>query len=140
MPADQIDAAVIGLTNYRVQRKEISIARGVQGPFDNADGGIGNIQGIGQQDWGFDFPQFNNLRDPDDFTIPIALEIAGRDLLLIEIARMGQDGRDAGMHADCGIIQGDLADPNFRDVSQCIPSARGERSRNNAQITRPFFP
>ena len=92
---DVAEPAVVRLSDDRVDRRDLLISGEAERPVDDGVGGRGDAQSVGQDDGRFDRAQLLDLGHPGQLAVAVSDRDPGRDLVLEDVAAVGDDGRDA---------------------------------------------
>ncbi len=133
--ADVVQARVIRFTHDRIDRADRFVAQlrqriGHDRLKSGADG-----QCVGQDDRRLDRPQLLDLCRAGELSEGVAHKHGAGDLLLEEIAAVGEDGRHAGVDL-IPLVDGRLPDSNATDVGDGIQRPGWEDARRDTQVTR----
>jgi hypothetical protein len=131
--ANVVEVAIVGLTHDRVDGAHRLVAGPGQGVVGQGRGCFPNVQGVGQQERGFELPEFVYLGRADQFAEAVAHHDGGRDFLLEEVAAVGEDGGGAGADV-VSFNQGDVAHTHAGDIGDGVQGAGGEDARGDAQF------
>src|SRR5262249_42949357 len=95
---DVVQVAVVGLSDHRVDRADLLVARLRERPARDGVHGDPDREGVGQDDRRLDVPELADLKEPRRLAEAVA-DVNGRgDLLLKEIPRVRKDRGHSGAH------------------------------------------
>ncbi len=133
--ADVIQPAVVGFADDWVHGKHVGVRGKGKGVIDQRVGRGRHAERVGQHDRRFDIAQLRDLRGAGQLAEAVADVHGGRNLVLEDVARVGQDGRHTGAYV-VAFDQALLPDQHARHVGDRIPLARLQHTDPDAVVAQ----
>src|SRR6266545_1596726 len=133
--ADGVEIAVIRLGHDGVGRPNVLVPRQAEEPGEHRVGGAGDAQRAGQHDGRLELPQLVHLGRSRQLAESIPDDDRGRHLVAKRIPTVREDRGDAGVDRVAAGDRG-VADAHPRDIGDRVEGAGGERTDNDAHVSR----
>ena len=115
---------------------DLLVSREAERPIDDGVGGRRDAQGVGQDDRGLERAELFDLGHAGELAVAVGDRDPGRDLVLEDVAAVGEDGRDAGPDV-LPFDERDLADLDPGDVGDGVERAGREDADDEAEFPGP---